>query len=377
MLPFSIMSNTNILSERIRIKKMESGEEHVALLYDNGELYTRGIGTDGRLGTGNTNANYISWNLVLQDVKDVWCGSYFTLALKNDNTFWYVGKKSMMGSTETTLSWIDITSFFSSTSITGDDIKKIELGTNSMLLLSTTNSLYVSGRNLGGELGTGSTAAVTQLTLKDTNVSDISFCSSFSTYTKNGELYRSGVGNWGQMGNGSTTGLTTFTSFSAPANSTLERVCSNTRDIYYLYRDNTSGVSSFYVNGYNVNGELGTGRTGQVNTRTKVPSLDNRVISISTRWGLLHKTILLDDGVYASGTNSGGQCGVGNNTLISTFTKCVGLPPGIPQYMIPFNNYGTFIVINDIIYWCGIAQYFTGSSGNQTSFIQLSTPYNY
>lgn len=377
MLPFArMMKYGNELPERTRIKKIQSGVLHIALLYDNGELYTRGEGSLGRLGTGNSTANYTSWTLVQQDVKDVWCGAACTLVLKNDNTFLHVGQNNIFGTTGSTFLWTDRTSFFTSIGSV-DNNKKIELGSNGIMVLTRDNSLYVAGRNLAGELGSGNTSAITALTLRDTNVQDINYSNEFSTYTKENILYRSGYGNWSQRGDGSTSNLLTYTALPSPPDTLLEEVSVSTRDIYYIYKNSTTNIRSLYVNGHNTEGELGTGNNNIIGIRTNIPSLDGKIMSVQGKFGYYHKTVVLDDGVYASGINTGGQCGVGSTaTRCTTFTKCVGLPVGTPQYMIPFNTYGTFIAINDLIYWCGIGTYFTGVAENQLSFTKLETPYN-
>ena len=378
MIPFArMLEYGNVAPERIRITKMDAGTDHIALLYSNGELYTRGNGGAGRLGTGNTISNYTSWSLVLTDVKDVWCGNSFTIALKKDNTFWLVGNNNPFGTTGNFLTWTERTSFFTDAGVLGSDIKQIELGSNSMYVLSRSNILYIAGRNLGGELGTGTASAVTQLTYKDSDVQLVSYCNDFAAYSKlDGTLYRSGYGAFYQRGDGSTDYMLSSTVLPAPNNMELIEFNVTSRDVYYLYRNKSTGISSLYVNGTNSSGELGLNSTSIVPVQTTSSIYDGRVLSVKTRYSLLHKMIYTVDGVYSSGANNTGQCGVGNTNSISVFTKCVGLPEGEPQYMLPFNEHGTMISIKDSIFWCGSNAQFIGGTGVQNTFIKLSTPYN-
>lgn len=78
------------------IKKFAPGLSHTAILLENGNLYTCGIGNDGRLGNGSIGGSY-SYILVATNVKDIGCNAKNTFIVKNDNTLWGCGAKLGLG----------------------------------------------------------------------------------------------------------------------------------------------------------------------------------------------------------------------------------------------------------------------------------------
>lgn len=185
MLPFArMLEYGNIVPSVPTISKFKVNYTTKALLYSTGELFTSGSGTNYKLGTGTTDNINQAWNMVLSGVVDIYVGYQCTLAITSDGKFWCCGARSALyGGSGTNNVWTDCTSIFSG--IGGyAEIKDIQLGQSSSLVLTKNGNLYVVGYNNNGELGSGSTSPITTLTLRDTNVTKISLEFTSSWYIK-------------------------------------------------------------------------------------------------------------------------------------------------------------------------------------------------
>lgn len=78
------------------IKKFATGLSHTVMLLENGDVYTCGIGNDGRLGNGGTGRSY-NYIKVASGVKDIGANQKATFLVKEDNTLWGCGNKQDLG----------------------------------------------------------------------------------------------------------------------------------------------------------------------------------------------------------------------------------------------------------------------------------------
>ena len=75
------------------VKKISSSQEHSLVVLQNGNLLSSGGGSHcnfGTIGDGTTNPSY-SFVLIMENVKDVSVGYYFSMVLKEDGTLWAFG----------------------------------------------------------------------------------------------------------------------------------------------------------------------------------------------------------------------------------------------------------------------------------------------
>lgn len=70
MLPFPIISKTNILPPVVSLQRMNTTENNIGLLYSNNEMYLKGTNAASELGNSGTTTNYATWNLARNDVSD-------------------------------------------------------------------------------------------------------------------------------------------------------------------------------------------------------------------------------------------------------------------------------------------------------------------
>jgi len=204
------------------VVKISSGSDHLAILTRGGDVWTMGNSEQGQLGrVGESFAHrggrrglgmllqpgQIHWRDRKTVIKDVWAGSYNTLALTATGKVLVVGLNnySQMGLAA------DRLTFFMpavSASFGGGDssVSSISLGQHHTLLLRGDGEVCVVGRSEYGRLGLGEdTTDVTEPTaLATIGECRAVACGTSVSYavTKAGALYSWGMGTNGQLGTG-------------------------------------------------------------------------------------------------------------------------------------------------------------------------------
>lgn len=157
------------IAEKIGVKKISSGTDHLALLSLDGSLYTQGCGEQGQLGrvaerfTGNRGGRRGA-RLLLEPARvraknrsivftDVWAGSYNTLARTASNEILVCGLNnySQMGIAHGGMYY----SMVKSESFSSHSWRQIALGQHHTLGLDTSGKVYALGRSDYGRLGLG------------------------------------------------------------------------------------------------------------------------------------------------------------------------------------------------------------------------------
>ena len=109
--------------------------------------------------------------------------------------------------------------------------------------------------------------------------------------------------------------------------------------------------NKLYACGDNYNGQLGLGDTVNRNIFTRIPNTPSNIKQI---YGGRYYTLLLtdDDTLYACGSNSYGQLGLGDNNEINTFALIPNTPSNIKQ--IQGGNFHILLLTDDNkLYVCG------------------------
>jgi sarcosine oxidase gamma subunit len=134
-------------------KQVACGEGHVMAIKDDNTLWAWGSNVFGVLGVNTTATNQLSPIQIGEDRdwKQVACGTYHTLAIKEDNTLWAWGYKTsgQLGVVTTSISPIQV----------GDKKwKQVAGGTNHTLAIKDDNTLWAWGNNTVGQLGVVTTS---------------------------------------------------------------------------------------------------------------------------------------------------------------------------------------------------------------------------
>jgi alpha-tubulin suppressor-like RCC1 family protein len=273
-----------------------AGDSRLFIKKSDGYIYCAGSNSNGALGVGDTTnrSTFTQITALGTNVTGLWnMGSTYgcAIAQKSDYTIWVAGYNGSgqlgNGNTTNQVSFIDVTSAWGGG--TGKTLKKViggfgyydtaasTLSSMGMLLDDGTNTVFrTCGDNTYGQLGNGATSGSTS-----------------TPYTPN-------------VGTGR---ISDIAGVGSP--------CS----VYVLKSDGT-----LYAFGYNAYGQAGIGNANSTGTptiaTTGVTTLLSDGITSHTYGYKIQSAILKADGLYMSGFNDNGYCGVGNTTNpITSFVK--------------------------------------------------------
>lgn len=261
-----------------------------------GYLYATGHNGDGEFGLSNT-TNYSTWqqltslgtNVVKVFNLGVYAGCVFVQ--KSDDTIWVAGRNAngQLGLGNTT---VNITTFTDATTNWGG-------GTGWKLE-------YVTG-GWGYYTTAASYAATNVMLLKNGTTTKVMTC---------------GANTWGGCGDGTTTQRTI--PYQIPNSNSVQQISASGGPPCTIHMLNTDGT--LYAWGHNTYGAMGDGTTITKNAPTLVQSNVISILSgnVST-WNYgyqIYTAIKKADGVYMTGENAQGQCGLGHSSSpVTSFTK--------------------------------------------------------
>ncbi|XP_048656888.1 RCC1 and BTB domain-containing protein 2 isoform X3 [Marmota marmota marmota] len=211
-------------------------------------------------------------------------------------------------------------------SLSGKKIACLSYGSGPHIVLATTEGeVFTWGHNAYSQLGNGTTnhglvPCHISTNLSNKQVIEVA-CGSYHSLvlTADGEVFAWGYNNSGQVGSGSTANqpiprrVTGCLQNKVVMNIACGQMCSMA----------VVDTGEVYVWGYNGNGQLGLGSSGNQPTPCRVAALQGiRVQRVAC--GYAHTLVLTDEGqVYAWGANSYGQLGTGNKSNQSYPTPVV------------------------------------------------------
>ncbi|XP_019603579.2 RCC1 and BTB domain-containing protein 2 isoform X3 [Rhinolophus sinicus] len=205
-------------------------------------------------------------------------------------------------------------------SLSGKKIACLSYGSGPHIVLATTEGeVFTWGHNAYSQLGNGTTnhglvPCHISTNLSNKQVIEVA-CGSYHSLvlTSDGEVFAWGYNNSGQVGSGST------------ANQPIPRRvtgCLQNKVVVNIACGQMCSVAvvdtgEVYVWGYNGNGQLGLGSSGNQSTPCRIAALQGiRVQRVAC--GYAHTLVLTDEGqVYVWGANSYGQLGIGNKSNLS------------------------------------------------------------
>jgi alpha-tubulin suppressor-like RCC1 family protein len=232
------------------------------------------------------------------DLVSVAASNDHALILKSDASLWATGLDSYgaLGTGSTTLCSAPIQ--------IATSVASISVGVDHSLFLKTDGTLWSMGLNSSGQLGDGKTVSSSTPIQIATDVSAIAAGGFHSLFLKtDGSLWAAGANTSGQLGDGTTTSkstpiqiATSVASFSAGRSHSL-----------FLKSD-----GSLWGMGLNSSGQLGDGTTTSRSTPVLIAS---DVADVSTHATGNHTLFLKTNGtLWAAGSNANGQLGSGDTT---------------------------------------------------------------
>lgn len=196
-----------------------AGGANTFIVKNDGSLWVCGYNHNGELGLGNENTTRTLTqvtNNINNDVKEVSCGAITTMLLKNDGTLWVCGRNSYgslaIPDVDKTSTFIQVPDMY--------DVKHIICGYYFTLAIKNDGSLWACGSNGNGQLGLGDTDGRSTFTQVTTNINyDVKefYCTNINNentvfIVKNdGSVWGSGYNQYGRLGTGDTTNKNVFT----------------------------------------------------------------------------------------------------------------------------------------------------------------------
>lgn len=371
----------------VLISKIYVSGQHIGILYEDGDLYLRGVQSLGHFGIGNTAAQ-LKFVLSAQNVSD-----YITSAngdqdeqpmaavILTDGSVMTAGDNGHgelgIGNTTNTYTW---TKVYDVASYSNDKAIKCLINgsdTASFHILTEAGKLFISGYNGYGQLGNGTTGNVSTLTQIVPSVGgakiidivangyyDDKYTGSTFILTDAGKVYATGYNGQGQLGTGDTTNLSSFTEVIYEANHDI--TTDPVVGIYTYHRTSAYLTQSgnLYAVGQASNGALGDGTTTN-NTAyqfilSNVKKFYPTVNADASQYPALY-AITNDNKLYSWGNGAYGQLGhYGSADILAPTQVQFDKADLITEvFHCGYSNQGTvyFLTSEGFIYGCGRNNY--------------------
>jgi alpha-tubulin suppressor-like RCC1 family protein len=331
------------------IASVYGGDNFTFILLTDGTVWATGFNGNGELGTGDATSRSKP-TLVASGVASLASGpirdhSWF---LKLDQTLWATGSNSSgqlgIGDTSTGAAFSPIV-----LGLTG--VTRAWLGTEHSVFLMTDGNLYALGNELAGDLGQGTVSGVQDSPAQVLNVSAgtvsqvvAGYYSTFVLKT-DGTLWATGYNLYGQLGTGDTTNRSSLVQVASSVGS----VAAGAFHTLFIKTDGT-----LWGMGNNSHGELGTGNLGQESLPVSIMTSVKAIAA-----GGEHTMILKTDGtLWTVGSNvlnvggAWGALGTGDTNNQSTPVQIASSVDTISA-----GAYQSFFRKTDGTWWaCGVNQ---------------------
>ena len=308
---------------------------HTVVLMNDGTVYGCGNNTVGQLGNASSGNQYTTLTQMTsmpsgKTAIAVGCGAYstngFTIVLMSDGTVYGTGSNGagQLGTGDYT----DKTSLTLMTGIpSGKKAIAISCGSNFTIVLMSDGTVYGTGNNNDGEIGNGSNGGslkyntLTQMTSVPSGKLAVAIsCGELHTIVllNDGTVWGTGYNSVGQLGIGNTTSpKPNLTQMTSfPVGKTVSYIACGTIHTVILMTDGT-----IYGTGWNGDGEFGNGNTTNNSTLQAMTMKSGKTVNAMIS-GNSHVVVFMTDGtVFTTGDNSVGQLGTGNNARATTLTQ--------------------------------------------------------
>jgi alpha-tubulin suppressor-like RCC1 family protein len=367
----------NNAKKSIKVEKISSLHYSTLILSNEGAVYGAGDNFAGQLGLGYESSVEPTFKACVgkasSNVTHISCGFFHSMIIRDDSSLWATGKNASYqfgnGSTVSTSSFTSIT----------DNVAKVEASDAYTVILKNDGSVWGAGENGRRQLGLGATGQyVTTFTKAlgagSSGVVDISpTWLQFGYDTRHvmivkedGSVWGSGDNVYGQLGTGDTSIKTTFTQALETGSIPVSNATSVSAGISHsiILKDD----SIFLGTGVGANGSYGQGLTGY----TVFTSVTNDVKQIFA--GNQYSLILKNNGsVWGSGVNYRGQIGLGSITSTDSFTQATSNVTEIVGTYAPDDLDAYTIVLKDDDKIYGSGSNFQGQFGIGISQLTQTT----
>lgn len=193
-------------SFNVIINQISCGEEHTGFLTNNGLIYTIGNNADGRLGVGDRSIKFSSSPCLVEvetkiPAANISCGwGHTAIAFEDGSVYtWGLGDFGVLGTGDTASQWTPVRVALSATT----KANMVSCGSRHTALVTYLGELWMCGSGDAGQLGT-SRRDVEHIFTKvpfDEEISQIS-CGIFHTgfVTRSGKIFTMGGNTFGQLG---------------------------------------------------------------------------------------------------------------------------------------------------------------------------------
>lgn len=297
------------------VKKVAAGGGISILLKTDGTVWVAGYNFSGELGLGYPRGNAETFTKITDNAKDVFAARS-VFVVKNDATLWGTGPNDFGQ-----LALGDIEARSSLTYIT-DNVISVSQTYAHTLVLKADGKLYGTGANNQHQLGLP-LEQTPKTTVRGTHYSDaLLLCSdqvkaistgyqAFSLLLKtDGTVWATGGNRTGQLGTGDLLDRSSWTKVA----DAVTQIASGSNHSMLLKND-----GSLWLSGQNIYGQLANGNNTDLNRFTQVATDVKQIASgsyASNSW-----IVKKDNSIYASGRNQYGELGNGNTTNVRTLTK--------------------------------------------------------
>lgn len=348
---------------------------HVGLVDSSGSLWMRGNNSNGQLGNGTTNDSPSTFIKVMDGVRSVSCGDYFTAAVKTDGSLWMWGGGYFGG-----LPFDSREDILTPKKVMGD-VVSVSCGGEHAAVLKTDGSLWTWGSNSAGQLGNGTKKDSTAPIRVMENVAAISCGGKHTAAIKtDGSLWTWGDNQYGALGSGNMGGnASLFEDFNAYCQTIPIKVMDGVQSVNCGYW-NTAIITtngSLWICGSNYEGQLADGSAGTFRCSPKLAKVLDNVASVSC--GASNTAAVTSDGsLWIWGSNGCGQ--LGNGYMATNYFQ-----DGTPLQLKPVTimrdaafavcgNLNTFVVKTDGSVWgCGRSELIGNSNGTDKNGFPMQT----
>ena len=300
----------------VNVKAVYQGYDFTVFLLNDGTVKACGNNNYGQLGLGN-NTSYNTPQTVpgLSNVKSVACGSNYVIYVLNNGDCYGCGYNTngQLGIAGNT------TNQTSPMKCTKTGVNKVACGyDHTLFLLNNANKdLYACGRNAYGQLMDSTTTTQTTPILVSTGILNM-WCGAYNTIVSDttDHFTVAGLNNYGQLGINSTSNATTPNGMDGfyPDQTATNPYAIKDISMGYFHTMFVRYDGTIYACGRNNNGQLGNGTTENKIVPTVISSTYITDVHSIMAGDYNTKYLKWDGTVYATGDNTYGTFGNGNNT---------------------------------------------------------------